>query len=887
MINESRLTEFEKVRVTIGDRLTPKWNIHYNKEIPDKVIQTQDLEAIESYQCPPTMSAHPTNMKDVLLKFLTNPKYTEACEVLANQWNAKQTDQDKMKLTKSFAKIIYAMPDHRRGKKEFYLDKNNEIQQLETDDSYENWSGFQGFDIDFSDEIKTLEPDFDKSKEAEYLKPLLYEKLKQYPWFMWVTKSTGGHGVHIYTATSTVDYLTTDEKVILYESLYQEKALCIYKALYDIYKDRLAFGPDIIINILDSAMYKPEQPLYMTVTDLEPLINYDFKLLSPSDEILKLVNEGLHYIHRDDTTGEFFPKKTGNYNAIYDLYWEHKSFFKTFAYNYDYANQEVIRITPNQGGYEDNIKADLWQGDRFYFGYKIRHDGVPTIWEICKYLLYTRGYDLAHQIINSGIYKKPDVDDITCLTGINRVLDAIHTNKWNLKTSLYVHNWVNAHLFFQDTIIREHKSLEAFDIEPLLVKDEKGKILPIQANYDKYFETSKEFKDAFSYNEWDSKIMYKKAPFKDADLIYIRNKVRRDFPKLSNAQIIEDTVKDLCYKNKYNEVQDLIKHTVWDGVKRAETLFIDYLGADDIPIVREITIKWLYGMIMRIFEPGKQFDLFVILYGPEGNGKSNLIRRTGLDKYTITVSVGNNGLTRDDIQKMQKGFIINIDELVYNKQKVEKLKSDLTETKHNTRFAYARFDDEYPVHFVYIATTNDKGIINDLSTIDAAHRRFCPIECKQTDKEFVFKNYTYDIALQILAEVYHMYQNNEITELYIKDPNFKEYQDQFSASETDVMRHPLLDILNQRYMVNNKGEIDSLREFIEQYSIRRHDPNISVHGTTIDFVPIGWVRALLKQEYREDCSQNRVIKLVEGQFYKKKMLYQGQEQWCLVRKKIN
>src|SRR5699024_11539562 len=35
------------------------------------------------------------------------------------------------------------------------------------------------------------------------------------------------------------------------------------------------------------------------------------------------------------------------------------------------------------------------------------------------------------------------------------------------------------------------------------------------------------------------------------------------------------------YKNSYNPVQKYLKNLIWDGNKRLETLFIDYLCAED------------------------------------------------------------------------------------------------------------------------------------------------------------------------------------------------------------------------------------------------------------------------------------------------------------------
>ena len=40
-----------------------------------------------------------------------------------------------------------------------------------------------------------------------------------------------------------------------------------------------------------------------------------------------------------------------------------------------------------------------------------------------------------------------------------------------------------------------------------------------------------------------------------------------------------------------------------DGIKRIETLFIDYLGAEDKSLNREVAKKWMMGAVARIYQP--------------------------------------------------------------------------------------------------------------------------------------------------------------------------------------------------------------------------------------------------------------------------------------------
>ena len=67
----------------------------------------------------------------------------------------------------------------------------------------------------------------------------------------------------------------------------------------------------------------------------------------------------------------------------------------------------------------------------------------------------------------------------------------------------------------------------------------------------------------------------------------------------------------------------------WDKVRRAETVLIDYLGAEDNRYVRAVTRKSLCAAYMRVYYPGIKFDNMIVLNGAQGIGKSTLISALG------------------------------------------------------------------------------------------------------------------------------------------------------------------------------------------------------------------------------------------------------------------
>lgn len=55
-----------------------------------------------------------------------------------------------------------------------------------------------------------------------------------------------------------------------------------------------------------------------------------------------------------------------------------------------------------------------------------------------------------------------------------------------------------------------------------------------------------------------------------------------------SRDVMDSVIEKEAYQNKFHPIKSLIESKQWDGVKRIETLFIDYLGAEDTHYNREV-----------------------------------------------------------------------------------------------------------------------------------------------------------------------------------------------------------------------------------------------------------------------------------------------------------
>ncbi len=195
----------------------------------------------------------------------------------------------------------------------------------------------------------------------------------------------------------------------------------------------------------------------------------------------------------------------------------------------------------------------------------------------------------------------------------------------------------------------------------------------------------------------------------------------------------------------------------WDGVKRLDTLFIDYLGAKDTPYVRAATRKPFVAAVARIYNPGIKFDTITVLVGPQGCGKSTIIARMGKEYYSDSLTLFDMK-DKSGAEKLQGYWILEIGELAgMKKADLELVKAFASRTDDKFRHAYGKNVERHPRTCVIFGTTNsESGFLRDIT----GNRRFWPInvtgECEKKPWDM-----TEDEVKMLWAEAKHLYEEGE------------------------------------------------------------------------------------------------------------------------------
>ncbi|WP_352524825.1 virulence-associated E family protein [Heyndrickxia oleronia] len=186
--------------------------------------------------------------------------------------------------------------------------------------------------------------------------------------------------------------------------------------------------------------------------------------------------------------------------------------------------------------------------------------------------------------------------------------------------------------------------------------------------------------------------------------------------------LINDALVLCAAKNRFNPVVDYLNSLKWDGVKRLETLFIDYLGAADTPYTRAVTRKSFIAAVARAMNPGCKHDTMPVLTGAQGMGKTTLIQKMGKSWFTNSIESFEG---KEAAELLQGVWLVEIGEMsAYNKSDVNTIKGFLSRTEDQYRAAYARKTEKHPRRCVFFGTSNRSDYLRD----PTGGRRFLPID---------------------------------------------------------------------------------------------------------------------------------------------------------------
>ena len=292
------------------------------------------------------------------------------------------------------------------------------------------------------------------------------------------------------------------------------------------------------------------------------------------------------------------------------------------------------------------------------------------------------------------------------------------------------------------------------------------KIKPDVYNYKLIFDNDPNLKNLFGRDDFRQETIFLRraiwhnadAPLKDSwddtDDAELRLYLAENYAEMSNPQRTFDFIIRVARENSFHSIKKFFKGLPkWDGVPRMKKLFVKFLGADNTEYTHEVTRHALLGAIARAFYPGCDFQSVVVLQGPQGIGKSRVIRMLG-GKHGVNKGENWHVALRDQlddshaVDAMRKGWIVEIEEFAAgSRADVNAMKGVLSADDVTRRFAYDRRAKTIKAHWTFFATCNDDAPLRD----QTGNRRFLPIKCKNKQSHIV-EGMTADYIQQVWAE---------------------------------------------------------------------------------------------------------------------------------------
>lgn len=408
-------------------------------------------------------------------------------------------------------------------------------------------------------------------------------------------------------------------------------------------------------------------------------------------------------------------------------------------------------------------------------------------------------------------------------------------------------------------------------------------------NFFKYYP---KYLGKFAYNEFTQYESFDNELIEDHHIPFFR----LDCEKLlgfESKDKIESAVSYLTHDNSFNPFKKSLEAIRWDGLERAESLFIDALAVEDTQLNRSLTKKWLYAMIKRLYEPGCDFDNVLIIYdGTQGTGKSKLMKRLvyslGVEYgYDTTITCDSNN--KDNVDKLNKAWVVGFDEMAaFTKKETEQTKQFVSQSEETARLSYGKRSRVYKRHCVFYGNTNENYFLKDYTS--SFERRYWIMEAhgEKHSAEWWQTNFPDEYLRQVLAEMKYFYDTNpnfDYTSITIDEQKELEAI-QFkhkTLQNDDILIDKILEILNKDY---SKTTFNSYKEFLaatkSEITIIRPETGeffglksngVEDLNTKIEYIPVKWIKQYVIEELKRSITTQYLTTIISKHWEYKVVKY--------------
>lgn len=218
-------------------------------------------------------------------------------------------------------------------------------------------------------------------------------------------------------------------------------------------------------------------------------------------------------------------------------------------------------------------------------------------------------------------------------------------------------------------------------------------------------------------------------PMTDADAVAIRMQLESVGFKSAPKELTRDACVLVAAENTYDSAQLWLESLAWDGKNRCETFLIDYMGCEDTPYTRAVSLYIWSALAGRVIQPGVKADMVPIYEGDQGLRKSSAIEALS-PAPEFFVEIDFDKKEEDTVRTLRGALVGEIAELSgLHTRQIEWIKKFVVRKTEKWVPKFKEFSTTFARRLLFIGTTNRTDILAD----ETGHRRWLPLHITMAD----------------------------------------------------------------------------------------------------------------------------------------------------------
>lgn len=218
-------------------------------------------------------------------------------------------------------------------------------------------------------------------------------------------------------------------------------------------------------------------------------------------------------------------------------------------------------------------------------------------------------------------------------------------------------------------------------------------------------------------------------PMTDADAVAIRMQLEAVGFKSAPKELTRDACVLVAAENNYDSAQLWLDSLRWDGTNRCETFLRDFMGCEDTPYTRAVSLYMWSALAGRVLQPGVKADMVPIYEGDQGLRKSSAIEALA-PAPEFFVEIDFDKKEEDTVRTLRGALVGEIAELSgLHTRQIEWIKKFVVRKTEKWVPKFKEFSTTFARRLLFIGTTNRTDILAD----ETGHRRWLPLHITKAD----------------------------------------------------------------------------------------------------------------------------------------------------------